>query len=149
GQPTPTLDRWVALGIFTDAQWRALVEAMGSPEWARDGRYATFDGRKQHEDELEARINEWTRDQVAEDVMRLLQSKGIPAGVVQNAKDVLEDEHLRALPPPEDARQADPACAPPRPGQRVRLQGDPRHDRRGDRRGARRAGAVLRIVSGQ
>jgi benzylsuccinate CoA-transferase BbsF subunit len=112
GQPTPTLDRWVAFGIFTDVQWRALVDAMGSPAWAQDARFATFDGRKQHEDELEARINEWTRDQTAEDVMRLLQSKGIPAGVVQNAKDVLEDEHLRArgyfeyLDHPETGRSA-------------------------------------------
>ena len=28
--------------------------------------------------------------------MALLQSKGIPAGVVQNSRDVLRDEHLKA-----------------------------------------------------
>ncbi|MBI5283711.1 MAG: CoA transferase [Chloroflexi bacterium] len=89
-------DRWVALGVFDDAQWGALVEAMGSPAWARDAKFATLDARKQHEDELEAKLTEWTREQTAEDVMALLQSKGVPAGVVQNARDMLEDEHLKA-----------------------------------------------------
>ncbi len=89
-------DRWIALGVFDDAQWAALVEAMGSPAWARDAKFATLAARKQHEDELEAALTEWTREQTAEEVMALLQSKGVPAGVVQNARDMLEDEHLKA-----------------------------------------------------
>ena len=32
------------------------------------------------EDEIEAKINEWSREQTAEDLMALLQSKGVPAG---------------------------------------------------------------------
>jgi crotonobetainyl-CoA:carnitine CoA-transferase CaiB-like acyl-CoA transferase len=90
-------DRWIALGVFNDAQWGALVEAMGSPSWAADAALSTLAGRKQREDEIEAKITEWTREQAAEDVMALLQSKGVPAGVVQNARDVLDaDEHLKA-----------------------------------------------------
>lgn len=94
GQPE---DRWIVLGVFDDAQWRALIDAMGAPAWAQDAELSTLAGRKRREDEIEAKINEWTRDQRAEDVMALLQSKGVPAGVVQNARDVLEsDEHLKA-----------------------------------------------------
>jgi benzylsuccinate CoA-transferase BbsF subunit len=53
-------------------------------------------GRKKHEDELEKRIASWTRTLPAEEAMRLLQAKGVPAGVVQTAEDVLDtDEHLR------------------------------------------------------
>lgn len=90
-------DRWVAFGIFSDAQWHALVEAMGSPAWATDARFATFAGRKADEDALEAQVSAWTLPQRAEDVMRLLQARGIPAGVVQNARDILTaDEHLKA-----------------------------------------------------
>ncbi len=90
------LDRWVAFGVFNDGQWQWLVEAMGSPGWAKDAKFATFEGRKANEDELEAKISEWTLPQTPEAVMELLQSKGIPAGVVQSSKDVLEDEHLKA-----------------------------------------------------
>ncbi len=90
-------DRWIALGVFDDQQWLGLVEAMGSPAWALKPRYADHAGRKQHEDALEASLTEWTREHVAEELMALLQSKGVPAGVVQNARDVLEgDEHLKA-----------------------------------------------------
>jgi crotonobetainyl-CoA:carnitine CoA-transferase CaiB-like acyl-CoA transferase len=90
-------DRWIALGIFNDAEWRALAEAMGSPAWALDARYATHAGRKQHEDAIEASLTEWTREHTPEELMALLQSKGIAAGVVQNARDMLDaDEHLKA-----------------------------------------------------
>jgi crotonobetainyl-CoA:carnitine CoA-transferase CaiB-like acyl-CoA transferase len=94
------MDRWVAIGVYTDAQWQALVEAMGSPAWAtpsgEGAKYATLDGRKADEDELERMLTEWTRERTPEDVAALLQSKGVPAGVVQNSRDTLEDEHLKA-----------------------------------------------------
>jgi len=94
GQPE---DRWIALGVFDDQQWRGLVEAMGAPAWASDPKFANLAGRKQHEDELETKIGEWTREHTAEELMALLQSKGVPAGVVQNARDLLErDEHMKA-----------------------------------------------------
>ena len=90
-------DRWIAFGVFDDAQWRGLIAAMGSPAWASDAKFASLDARKHHEDELESQISDWTRDQRTEDLMVLLQSKGVPAGVVQNARDVLDaDEHLKA-----------------------------------------------------
>jgi crotonobetainyl-CoA:carnitine CoA-transferase CaiB-like acyl-CoA transferase len=94
GQP---IDRWIAIGVFTDAQWTALVGAMGAPAWATGSTYATWSARKANEDELEENMTTWTRERRAEDVMELLQSAGVPAGVVQNARDVLDrDPHLRA-----------------------------------------------------
>jgi crotonobetainyl-CoA:carnitine CoA-transferase CaiB-like acyl-CoA transferase len=94
--PTPE-DRWATIAVFDEAQWRALVDAMGSPGWAADAKFATLATRKRNEDALEANITAWTRDRTAEEVAALLQSHGVPAGVVQTSRDVLEnDEHLRA-----------------------------------------------------
>jgi benzylsuccinate CoA-transferase BbsF subunit len=94
GQPE---DRWIALGVFDDAQWRGFVDAMGDPGWAAEARFATLEARKENEDELEAQISAWTRQHTAEELAALLQSKGVPAGVVQNARDILDaDEHLKA-----------------------------------------------------
>jgi len=93
GQPE---DRWVVIAVFDDAQWGALVSAMGSPAWAKDERFGSHEGRKQHEDEIDAHISEWTRERTAEDAMAQLQAAGVPAGVVQNARDMLEDAHLAA-----------------------------------------------------
>ena len=88
--------RWCVIACFSDAQWSKLRQAMGDPEWARDERFATHAGRKANEDALEQRIDEWTSQQLAEDVMSALQAAGVPAGVVQNARDLLEsDPHVR------------------------------------------------------
>lgn len=90
-------DRWVAIAVFTDAEWRALCEVMGNPEWCREERFATLLGRKQHEDELDQMIEAWTSEHEAEWVMETLQAAGVPAGVVQSAEDVLDnDPHLKA-----------------------------------------------------
>lgn len=90
-------DRWCAIAVFTDDEWHALCRAMGDPEWAREERFATLQGRKENEDELDQLIESWTAVRSAEEVMETLQAAGVPAGVVQNARDVLEnDPHLKA-----------------------------------------------------
>ncbi|MCC7363418.1 MAG: CoA transferase [Dehalococcoidia bacterium] len=94
---TNSPDRWIAIACKTDAQWRALCEAFGHPEAAADDRFNTFDARKANEDALDALVSSWTAGRRAEDVMELLQSRGVAAGVVQNAEDILDkDPHIRA-----------------------------------------------------
>jgi crotonobetainyl-CoA:carnitine CoA-transferase CaiB-like acyl-CoA transferase len=69
---------------------------MERPAWTADDRFATLRGRQAHEDELERRIAEWTRRWDAEALMEALQAAGVPAGVVQSNRDVVEDPQLRA-----------------------------------------------------
>jgi benzylsuccinate CoA-transferase BbsF subunit len=70
---------------------------MGRPAWAEEERFSTLLGRKAHEDELEANVGAWSATTVAEEAMHLLQAKGVPAGVVQSAEDVLDhDQHMKA-----------------------------------------------------
>lgn len=89
-------DRWCVIAVFDDTQWQALCRAMDDPAWSQDNRFATLLGRKKHEDELEQRIAEWTSTKTPEKVMETLQAAGVPAGVVQNGRDVLEgDPHLK------------------------------------------------------
>ena len=89
--------RWIAIACFSDEEWQALVEAMGKPEWATHGRFTTPEGRKANEAELEANVNAWTADKDAYELMEDLQRRGVPAGVVQSAREMLDaDEHLKA-----------------------------------------------------
>ncbi len=85
-------DRWCAITVFTEQEWRALCEAAGHPEWARDPRFSTLLARKQHEDELNALVQAWTETLPAEEVMDRLQGCGVPAGVVQHAGDLMEHD---------------------------------------------------------
>jgi crotonobetainyl-CoA:carnitine CoA-transferase CaiB-like acyl-CoA transferase len=89
-------DRWCAIAVFDDAEWRSLCQVSGHPEWGRDPRFSTLAVRKEHSKELDALIQEWTSKNTAEGVMQSLQEVGVPAGVVQNARDLANDPQLQA-----------------------------------------------------
>ena len=87
-------DKWVAISVGTEAQWTNFQDAIGAPGWAADERYLTLEGRLQHQTELDGHVTDWTRSMDAYDAMRLLQEVGIAAGVVVNADELMNDEHL-------------------------------------------------------
>jgi crotonobetainyl-CoA:carnitine CoA-transferase CaiB-like acyl-CoA transferase len=87
------LDRWVAIAVETEAQWAAFVRRIGSPAWASDSRFASFEGRKANEDALEALVGAWTADKTATQVVERLQPE-VPAALVQTGLDLLEDPQL-------------------------------------------------------
>jgi crotonobetainyl-CoA:carnitine CoA-transferase CaiB-like acyl-CoA transferase len=90
-------DNWIAISVQSDDQWRALGEAMGKPEWALDARFATAESRKQNEDDLDARLTEYTSGCERYELMNRLQARGIPAGAVQKAPDRFDrDPQLKA-----------------------------------------------------
>ncbi len=89
-------DRWCAIAVFTDEEWLALRRAMGDPPWAAEPGLATLAGRKSREDEVDRLLEEWTREQSAEQVMTRLQEAGVPAGVLEKAEDLHRDPQLAA-----------------------------------------------------
>jgi crotonobetainyl-CoA:carnitine CoA-transferase CaiB-like acyl-CoA transferase len=88
-------DYWCTIACMTDAEWQALCRVMGNPRWTQAEHFHTMLGRKAHEDELEARLSEWTRGWAAPVLMRTLQAAGVPAGVVNKNKDIIEDPQLQ------------------------------------------------------
>jgi crotonobetainyl-CoA:carnitine CoA-transferase CaiB-like acyl-CoA transferase len=87
-------DQWCAIAVGTDEQWDALRHTMGDPDWARDDRFRTAEARFAHQDELDRHLGEWTSGRSAQDVMAILQSASVPAGVVQRSSDLLRDPQL-------------------------------------------------------
>lgn len=87
-------DRWCAISIFTELEWEAFCRALGSPDWTKDEKFASFQGRKQNEEELDKLIEQWTIGFTPEEVMALLQDAGVPAGVVKTNKELFEDPQL-------------------------------------------------------
>ena len=87
-------DRWCAIAVENDEQWQGLRLAMGDPAWARDERYLTTKGRLAHHDEIDRNLSAWTSGKAEREVMGLLQSQGVPAGVVQRSSDLLQDPQL-------------------------------------------------------
>lgn len=89
-------DRWCTIAVFTDEEWHSFIKAIGNPPWTSDPKFATLMERKKNEEELNRLIEEWTINMTAEDVMNLMQSHGISAGVVQTAEDLLKDPQIKA-----------------------------------------------------
>ena len=89
-------NRWCAVAVFTEEEWRGLKRAVGNPAWAEDEKFATAAGRLDNREELDRLITVWTREHTAEEVMALLQKYGVAAGIVQDAVDLAGDPQLRA-----------------------------------------------------
>jgi crotonobetainyl-CoA:carnitine CoA-transferase CaiB-like acyl-CoA transferase len=88
-------DAWVAIAVFTDAQWRGLRAVMGDPAWAADERFATLLGRKQFEDVLEARVGEWTATMRPEQAVECCRAAGVEAAVAATGHDLQADPQLQ------------------------------------------------------
>jgi crotonobetainyl-CoA:carnitine CoA-transferase CaiB-like acyl-CoA transferase len=88
-------DRWCAISVRDDNEWRAFCGVIGRPELISDSRFANLESRLSHRAELDAIVQEWTQVRAAEEIMAKLQSAGVPAGVVQTGADLLKDPQLR------------------------------------------------------
>jgi len=89
-------DRWCAIAVYTDEEWKSFCSVIGNPAWTNDPRFTTLLARKENEDELERLIEEWTTDHSAEEVMNMMQAAGVAAGVLQTGEDLLvHDPQLR------------------------------------------------------
>jgi crotonobetainyl-CoA:carnitine CoA-transferase CaiB-like acyl-CoA transferase len=89
-------DRWVVIAVGTDEEWEALKVAMGNPpEWEADG-FRDMRQRHKNQDTLDERIQAWTLQYTHQEVMTLLQRRGVPAGAVWNAEELVADPQLKA-----------------------------------------------------
>lgn len=85
-------DRWVAIAVWSDEEWRRLARVASLPT---DG-FATLAARLERVDEIERAIAAWTRQRERDEVARLLQEEGIEAVPVADFRDLLEDPQLAA-----------------------------------------------------
>jgi len=85
-------DRWIAICVMNDEQWRALARVLGDPAWMADAAWARERDRHAQRAELAHRLHVETARWTAEALMTALQQAGVPAGVVESAKDVIESD---------------------------------------------------------
>lgn len=88
-------DRWIIIACASDAEWQAMVDLIGKSSWAADERFATRAGRKAHRDELDRRLAEWTQTLTQRQAFRILQERGVAAGIPMSGEDLFYDIHLR------------------------------------------------------
>ena len=89
-------ERWCAITIRDDDDWRRFRAAIGDPEWARRCEYETESGRIEARAELDRNVGEWTSTRTDREVTEILQRAGVPAGFMMYASDMPTDPHLLA-----------------------------------------------------
>jgi crotonobetainyl-CoA:carnitine CoA-transferase CaiB-like acyl-CoA transferase len=89
-------DAWVAISVGDGEQWRGLCSALGRAELSEAAAFASQEDRKRNEQALDLIIAEWAKHLSAEKAAARLQREGVPASAVFNARDLIEDPHLRA-----------------------------------------------------
>ncbi|HWF94137.1 MAG TPA: CoA transferase [Xanthobacteraceae bacterium] len=89
-------DVWCAIEVEDDAGWQALAEVLGRPHWMTDPRFDTLIGRSQNIDAIEGKLTDETRKHKAEELVLLLQARGVASSVVETSRDVMEDRQLNA-----------------------------------------------------
>lgn len=94
--PCRGLDRWIAIAVATDLEWRSLVRAMGEPVWALDPALSERAGRVVGIAFLHAQIADWTRGFERDELAARLQREGVAASPVCDVSDLLDHPHYRA-----------------------------------------------------
>jgi benzylsuccinate CoA-transferase BbsF subunit len=88
-------DRWIAIAVADDAEWRALA-ALIDEAWARDPLLARITGRLSDLENLHQKVSDWTRRFDSRELAERLQEAGVAGTPVFDVCDLLDDAHYRA-----------------------------------------------------
>ncbi|MBM3942483.1 MAG: CoA transferase [SAR202 cluster bacterium] len=86
-------DKWVAIAVATENEWRGLCRAMGNPGWAASPEFRSHADRVQNHAELDNYLASWTSQMEAGELTQLLQRHGVAAMPVMNIEDQFLDPH--------------------------------------------------------
>jgi crotonobetainyl-CoA:carnitine CoA-transferase CaiB-like acyl-CoA transferase len=81
-------EQWIALSV-EDGQWPALVDLLGTPEWAQDPALSTVAGRFDAHDRIDQHLADWFVSQSRDDAAARLRAAGVAAAPVVDNRDVV------------------------------------------------------------
>ncbi|TFV56967.1 CoA transferase [Mycobacterium sp. PS03-16] len=76
------LDRWVAVAVADDTQWRGLCETIGAGDWAADPALSTAAGRRAAHDAIDERLGRWCAERTGDEIVDRLWGAGVPVAKV-------------------------------------------------------------------
>jgi crotonobetainyl-CoA:carnitine CoA-transferase CaiB-like acyl-CoA transferase len=92
-----TSDGWITVAVQTNAQWLALTEALGTPEWLEDERFKTPALRQKNVEARLALTQEVLRGGSAEYWLDRLTQAGVPCAPVLTRFQVIKAPQVEAL----------------------------------------------------
>lgn len=95
-RPYPTLDGFIGLVPYSDAQWEKFFEIGGMPGVFEDPRFSTYAARTENTGALYALIEQVTATRTTDEWLDLMDKANIPAMRYNTVAEVLTDPHLSA-----------------------------------------------------
>jgi crotonobetainyl-CoA:carnitine CoA-transferase CaiB-like acyl-CoA transferase len=86
----------VYIAASLQKHWEALTKLMGREDLYHNPLYADSNTRKEHEEELEALVEEWTMRFESAELIEKLEQSDIPCAPVQTINQVRNDPHVKA-----------------------------------------------------
>lgn len=94
-RPYRTQDGYISVMIYTDRQWMAFFEAIGTTEvFATDERFQTPAARSTHVDFIYGYLQDVLLQRSTGEWLALLEAADIPVAPMQSVSDLLQDAHL-------------------------------------------------------
>ncbi len=93
-RPFPTLDGYLALIPYSDAQWHRFFELSGRSDIIADPRFATFRGRQQNVTLIWKEVADQVALRTTAAWTKLLENEDIPFAPVLSLEQLLADPHL-------------------------------------------------------
>jgi len=90
--------QWVVLQAgASDAHFRKFAEVVGRSGLAEDPRFSTHGARRQHTQEVEAIVWEWSRSKTADEVQKAMDSAGLTCARVETIEELVNNPQVKHL----------------------------------------------------
>jgi crotonobetainyl-CoA:carnitine CoA-transferase CaiB-like acyl-CoA transferase len=89
-------DGHIVIATGNDRQYQRLCRVLGLPEMAEDPKFRKNVDRLEHRDDMDARLTAVTVTRTKADLLAACEAQGIPAGGINNMREVLEDPQVIA-----------------------------------------------------
>ena len=89
--------RFILLAVGSDAQFKRLCNVLGLDEVAAEEEFLNNALRVKNRHSLSARISEKFRNHSSTEWLSLLNSQGVPAGVIRNLTEILASPEVEPL----------------------------------------------------
>lgn len=90
----PAKDGYIVIAIVTVEHWWRFLEIIGRQELRDDPEYATQLNRIKHAEEVDAIVEEWTKQRTVEEMVTQLRAADLPCSPVPKFSEVVNDPHL-------------------------------------------------------
>ncbi len=87
-------DGWFVLGVGNDNIWKKFCNTINRKDLINDERFNINVERVKHNKELSEIIGHWTANFTVQEILSILEEKGIPAAPINNLEQIVNDPHI-------------------------------------------------------